>query len=385
MFVCIFARQNKEMAVVRLDNIRPEMLRWAFERAGFNEVGAITVFPKLAEWLSGDKKPTSSQLQTFAKKFHTPFGYLFLSQPPEENIPIPMFRGKAGRVNFFDIDLYDTVLNIQSRQDWLEEYLRENDIETCNLVGCINLNTPLSKTITILRRALSLEARWAFSIDDFAPAVNILTQQIEENGIFVVFNGVVGNNSHRPLEVNECRGFALVNEIAPFIFINSRDSKSAQLFTLIHEVVHIMLGISAGHAGESEISHDITELYCDKVAAEFLVPANTLHELWNNNIKNLSRRFKVSELVIARRAHDIGLLNDSDYRLFWLEYSSRPIPTKKKSNGGDYYRTSTKRVGRTFAIHVRNAVKSRQLSYTEAYRLTGLYGKTYQHFMSNNV
>ena len=76
------------MAATRLDNIRPEMLKWAFQRAGFSEEDAVSVFPPLGEWLSLNKFPTVKQLQKFADKFHTPFGYLFLNQPPKENMPI---------------------------------------------------------------------------------------------------------------------------------------------------------------------------------------------------------------------------------------------------------------------------------------------------------
>lgn len=121
------------------------------------------------------------------------------------------------------------------------------------------------------------------------------------------------------------------------------------------------------------------------MAAEFLVPAHVLRETWNNDIKKQSRQFKVSEIVVARRAHDLWLLSDQDYQNFWMEYSHRPIVGKKKSGGGDFYLTSVKRVGKLLAIHVRNAVNSRQLEYTEAYRLIGLSGNTYQHFMTHNI
>ena len=117
-------------------------------------------------------------------------------------------------------------------------------------------------------------------------ALSILTQRLEDAGIFLVFNGVVGNNTRRVLLVNECRGFALVNKTAPYIFVNSTDSKYAQVFTLIHEVTHIMLGISAGHAGDGFIGHDIVEDYCDRVAAEFLVPAEIVREVWNGDLSN---------------------------------------------------------------------------------------------------
>lgn len=373
------------MAVTRLNNIRPEMLAWAFERAGFDEEMAVKAFPKLASWLSGEKLPTVSQLQQFAKRFYVPFGYLFLQNVPNEMIPFPMFRGEAGVMNHFDLNVYDTVNTIRTRQDWLEEYLVQNDIATCHLMNRITLQTPIGEAVNLLRGILELEPRWAFSLARTDVAVGVLTERLEQAGVFVAYNGVVGNNTQRTLKVSECRGFALVNDVAPYIFVNSADSKSAQLFTLVHEVAHVMLGISAGHAGEEIGAHDAYEKYCDSMAAEFLVPAQVLRETWNHDIKKQTRLFKVSEIVVARRAHDLGLLSDIAYQNFWMEYSHRPVAEKKKGGGGDFYLTSVKRVGRLFAIHVRNAVNSRQLEYTEAYRLTGLSGNTYQHFMTNNI
>lgn len=373
------------MAITRIDYIRPEILRWAFQRAGYSEEKAIEDFPKLQDWLSKEKMPTISQLQAFASKFFVPFGYLFLQQIPTETIPFPMFRGEAGLSNHFDLNVYDTVMNVQSRQDWLEDYLLDNEIDTCQLVGSINMSTPVCETVACLRKVLQLEPRWAFGLTRVDMALSILTQKLEDAGIFLAFNGVVGNNTHRTLKVSECRGFALVNKTAPYIFVNSADSKFAQMFTLIHETAHIMLGISAGHAGEGFPCHDTVEDYCDKVAAEFLVPVEVIRKVWNGDIKWASSRFKVSEIVIARRAHDLHLLSDEAYKAFWLEYSNRPISAEKETSGGSFYLTSVKRVGKLFATHVRNAVNNRQLSYTDAYRLTGLYGNTYQHFMTNNI
>ena len=346
--------------------------------------------------MSGAKKPTVSQLEKFAAKFHVPFGYLLLQEIPEEKIPFPMFRGRAGRFERFNLNVYDTVMNMRKRQDWLEDYLVENELDTCRLVGMTQLDIPVGETVACLRQELQLEPRWAFGLASvdvavslltqrLEEAVSLLTQRLEEAGVFLAYNGVVGNNTHRKLEVDECRGFALANSVAPYIFVNSMDSKTAQMFTLIHETAHLMLGVSAGHAGEETVSDDRVEIYCDRVAAEFLLPAAELREIWDGNIRKVARRFKVSEIVVARRAHDLGLLTNEAYRAFCLEYSQRPVMAKKKGQRGDFYLTSVKRVGRLFAIHVRNAVNSRQLDYMEAYRLTGLYGKTYEHFMMNNI
>ena len=373
------------MAILRLDNIRPEILTWAFCRAGYSKEEAIIAFPKLESWLEKKEKPTVNQLKVFASKFFIPFGYLFLQQVPKETIPFPMFRGESGKSNHFDLNVYDTILNIQGRQEWLEDYMNDNDIDSCELVESIDLSTPIGTAVDKLRVSLGLNNHWAFSLKTVETALGLLTERLEDTGIFVAFNGVVGNNTHRKLKVSECRGFALVNKTAPYIFINSADSKYAQMFTMIHETAHIMLGISAGHAGDDFFNHDQVESYCDKVAAEFLVPAESIREVWKGDIKNTSRKFKVSEIVIARRAHDIGVLSDEEYKRFWFAYKSRPIVQQKEKSGGDFYLTSVKRVGKLFAIHVRNAVNNRKLSYTDAYRLTGLYGSTYQHFMNNNI
>lgn len=378
------------MATAIKIDVKPEILTWAYQRAGYDKERAIAAFPKtksnpadLEAWLSHKDKPSVSQLQRFATKFLVPFGYLFLDTPPDESIPFPMFRGK-GLSKHFDLNVYDTILYIQRRQNWLEEYLNNNEIDTCQLVNTIHLTTPIGKAVSILRDELHLAPDWAFGHKESEKAVNELAQQLEQAGIFLVFNGVVGNNTHRKVEVSECRGFALFSETAPYIFVNNADSKTAQMFTLIHEAAHIMLGESAGHAGEGLFDQDKTESYCNKVAAEFLVPADMLQSVWMGDIEAAAEKFKVSEIVIARRAHDVGLMSHNGYRAFCNGYYERPI-TKKKGGGGNFFNASKKRVGLSFAVHVRNAVNSRQLSYTEAYRLTGLYGKSYQKFMTQNV
>lgn len=369
-------------------NIPEERYRWAIQRTGLSVDDYIKSHPNtaLSEWMNGDKAPTIKQLEAFAKSVNVPFGFLFLENTPEERIPFPVFRGDAGRYNHFDLNVYDTVNAVQQRQDWVEVYLKENEIETCNFIGSISLRTPVNEAVNKLREELNLEAGWTFGLANVEAAVTKMTEMLENAGFFVAYNGVVGNNTHRTLKVSECRGFALVSDVAPYIFINSSDAATAQLFTLVHEAAHLLLGISAGHAAADTICHEAEERYCDMVAAEFLVPAAELRNAWNGNLKDVARKFRVSELVIARRGHDLGLMSDEAYRNFWTGYKNRPPYMKNKSgSGGNFYRTSVKRVGRLFAAHVKNAVKNNQLSYAEAYRLTGLYGSTYTQFMNNNI
>lgn len=363
--------------------IKPEMLAWAIVRAGHDVAVYLSEHPDVEAWYKQDKLPTEKQLEEFAKRIHIPYGYLFLNQPSQETVPIPMFRGNSSNGGF-NLNVYDTVLSVQRRQEWLTDYLTENEYDVCSCVGIITLQTPLAETVGILRRLLQLEEDWAFVRRDSTDAVNYLTERIEELGIAVSFNSGVENNNRREIPVEECRGFALVNDVAPFIFVNNKDSKTAQLFTLIHETTHILMGTSAGFGGDMDKIHDVTERYCDKVAATFLMPGDFVRTTWRG-ISQTAKKFKVSELAMARRANELNLISREEYRSFYLEYQSRPIPPKKSSGFGDFYVTATKRIGRLLAVHIINAVNSRQLDHLQAYRLTGMYGNTYQTFVKRLV
>lgn len=363
--------------------ISKEMYLWAIERAGYRVGEFLQTHPDVAMYIEGEKKPTIKQLEGFASTVHVPMAYLMLPSPPIETSPIPMFRGKAGNGRF-DLNVYQTVLDVQSRQEWLSDYLTENDLDECPFVGKYDIKTPIQDMVVVIRQHLGLEINWMMDFNTPDKAINYIVEKMEEVGICVFFNGIVGNNTHRALDVEECRGFALVGESnAPMIFVNNSDSKNAQMFTLAHEFTHVLVGVSAGYAGFEGDYHDLVESYCDKVAAEFLVPGILLKEHWTS-IEECAKKFNVSTLVIARRAHDLGIISNEEYREFFLRYRAN-IRIKKKSSGGAFYKTASKRIGKLFAIHIYNAVRSKQISYTEAYRLTGLYGKTFDKFMTTSI
>lgn len=363
--------------------IPKEMYLWAIDRAGYKADEFLQTHPTIALYVEDEKKPTVKQLEDFANMVHVPMAYLLLPSPPVETSPIPMFRGKAGEGKF-DLNVYQTVLDVQGRQEWLSDYLTENELDECPFVGKYNIHFPINEMAGIIRQHLNLGIDWMINFKRPEAAINHFVERMEVVGICVFFNGIVGNNTHRPIDVEECRGFALAGETnAPMIFVNNSDSKTAQMFTLAHEFTHILVGVSAGYAGVDGDYHDHVEDYCDKVAAEFLVPSVLLKNNWTN-INDCAKMFNVSPLVVARRAHDLGLISNEEYRLFFLQYRAN-AKIKKKTSGGAFYQTATKRIGRLFAIHIYNAVRSKQISYTEAYRLTGLYGKTFDKFMATSI
>src|SRR6185295_1980737 len=104
-------------------DVKTQIIRWAIARAGYSLPDFIEKFPKFRKWLEDQTRPTLKQLEDFCQKVHVPFGYLFLQQPPEEKLPIPFFRTASQRKNEINLNVYDTILLIQQRQEWLSEYL----------------------------------------------------------------------------------------------------------------------------------------------------------------------------------------------------------------------------------------------------------------------
>lgn len=370
-------------------NINQSIIRWAIERAGYELNEFAKKFPKVLDWLEDKKKPTLKQLEAFSHKAYVPFGYLFLQSPPEEHLPIPFFRTGKKQTDHVNLNIYDTILILQRRQEWLVEYLKESEFEQLPFVGKFRGKTSHAAIVADIRKTLELENEWASDFKKIEDALNFLTGKIEDAGIITVFNSVVENNNRRAIEVEDCRGFVLVNQIAPFMYVNAADSKGAQMFTIIHELAHIWTGHSAGFDFRRMLpADDPIEQLCDKVAAEFLVPENSFSRVWRERpeIQYVATHFKVSQIVIARRALDLNYITKSAFFDFYNNYI-QALKTKKEKqpSGGDFYATQKKRISLRFASHVNTAVKENKLLYRDAYRLTGLKGDTYQNFFSKHL
>jgi len=189
-----------------------------------------------------------------------------------------------------------------------------------------------------------------------------------------------GRNSHRKLNVEEFRGFALADDLAPLVFINAADSKAAQMFTLAHELVHLWLGksgVSDIEAGRVPRQH--VERWCSAVAAELLAPLEDLRKAFHANaplaeeIQRLARVFKVSSLVALRRLFDVGHI---DQATLWAAYRKEleRLRTIERgvTGGGDFYRTLGARTGKRFARAVLVSALEGQTLFQDAFRMLGV-------------
>ena len=368
--------------------IKPSLIEWAIRRAGHPVPTFVDEHPVIGQWISGEKVPTVNQLEAFSKQVHVPFGYLFLPHPPKEHLPIPYFRTGQHQGDP-SLNVFDMVLILQQRQQWLTEYLTENGTDPLSFVGKFNKRDSYMVIVDDIRKTLALAENWASHCDNADKALDQLTHMIEEAGIIVNFSSIVANNTRRAIKVDECRGFVLVNDIVPFMFVNAADAKGAQLFTIVHELAHVWLGLSAGFDNTKMLpANDPTEILCDQVAAEFLVPETLFTKLWarNPDIAALARYFKVSQIVVARRALDLGEFTKAEFFRFYNGYMA-DFHAKKdnQGGGGDFYLTQKKRLSLRFAGFVNQAVKENRLLYRDAYKITGLKGNTYDQFITKHL
>ncbi len=368
--------------------VNPELVRWARERAGFAQKDLEAKFSKLSEWESGKTQPTLKQLEAFAHAVHVPFGYLFLTEPPEERLPISDFR-TVGDIPSSrpSPDLLETLYTMQRRQAWLREYLVEHDAEPLTFVASARLSDDPSAVGREMRRTLGLQEGWAVDVRTWQDAVNELRRMIEDLGVMAVINGVVGNNTHRQLSVAEFRGFALSDRHAPLIFVNGADAKSAQMFTLAHELAHIWVGEEGLSGFENLLPGGMeAEEWCNQAAAEFLVPSGMFRERWievrreQSPFEDLARSFKVSPVVAARRALDLNLIEREVFFEFYQRYVNQERRFRMTSSGGDFYNNQNARVGSLFATSVMRAALEGQVGFREAYELTGLRGGTFHDY-----
>lgn len=368
--------------------VKPELVQWAVNRARKSPADLRKRFPRIEEWERGETQPTLKQLEDFAKATHVPIGYLFLPAPPEERLPIPDFRtvsrftGEAPSP-----DLLDTIYTMQRRQSWLRDTLIEDEAEPLDFVGSARLTDDPDAFAREMRRIIGFADGWAAEVRTWQEAVGKLRRAIEQLGVMAVINGVVGNNTHRPLDVEEFRGFVLSDPYAPLIFVNGADAKSAQMFTLAHELAHIWLG-AEGLSGFENLLPGGTEVedWCNRAAAEFLVPATDMRARWRESTRDpkafraLSGRFKVSPIVVGRRAMDLRLVDRDTFFAFYRTYVAEERTRRTGAGGGDFYSNQNTRVGELFARHAVRAALEGRVGFKEAYDLTGLRGGAFQEY-----
>ena len=362
-------------------NVAPELLDWARVRSGRTVDDLEARFPKIRDWLSGTSKPTQRQLEQFAAATYTPIGMFFLPEPPEEELPIPDYRTVASAgVRSPSADLLEAIYICESRQAWFQQFAEARSYPPVPIVNSLALSTDPLRAARALRDQLGFGLASRTDYPTWTDALSGLSEHAENAGIMVMVSGIVGTNTHRKLDPAEFRGFSLVDELAPVVFVNGADSKAAQIFTLAHELAHVSLGGSGVSRPDlrDTTEPNETEQWCNAVAAELLVPIDSLAQEYRlgadvgAEIQRLARFYKVSTLVILRRVFDARIIDPAEYRLEYdREYERVLAYLERSSSGGNFYNAQPVRTSKKFARAIISDTLEGGTLYRDAYRLLG--------------
>jgi Zn-dependent peptidase ImmA (M78 family) len=368
------------------------VLEWAVDRSGTDRVQLEREFKQLR----GDQEVrpvlSISALERLSKRTRTPLGNFFLDQPPQIDLGMVEFRGPVNRARKDPSpELVETVAQVRELQEWYREFLIDTNASPVQVVNSISRSMSIGEAAAKLDKHIGYTESKATSVHTYRGHWSSFASLMESAGIAVMKNGVVGNNTHRPLSIDEFQAFSISDDYAPVVFINGKDEDSASVFSLAHELTHIGLGIQSltrvlpervpTTAVDIESMSNL-ERWCNAVAAELLVPASILNadfmpdQNLESEVSRLSRHYQVSRFVILIKLRDEKHIPPDVFRNHyanllksWKAYSAEE---KSKSKGGDAYRTMAVRFSKSITRTLIEETIYGRTTYAEALELLRL-------------
>lgn len=357
----------------------PAVLSWALDVTSA-DVDHLRARFRIDKWLALDARPTLKQLQDFASASGIAFGYLLLPQPPAWELPIPDFREGYATPPTPSANLIAVLSQSQRRQAWYRDYVLSHGGEPLEFVGSAR-EMRAAEAATVIRAALGFEVSDRHGT--WSGTRKTLLRAFEALGGLTVATSMVENNTKRLLDEDEFRGFALVDEVAPLVFVNARQTLNSQIFTLAHEFAHVWRGASGiGNEDPRADGQSEVERWRNSVASEILVPRDAL-EARHPGVSNLAlpealdelaHDFRCGTLVILQALHRTGVRRfDNFNNVYDAEVNRlRNLQERREAGGGDHYNNQPFRVGeRLSRALIADALEGRT-SIEEAMRLMSM-------------
>lgn len=319
----------------------PELIKWCREQDRLKvEESAQRMnvdIDTILSWENGSKKPTFEQAKNLAKQYRVPFAYFYLSEPPKKfkRIPKVDYRtfGNKGISGEMPYELRCFLRDIEERRDSIIELYKEEQLEPSALTLNIPIETTEENFANQIRNFLSLTNDLQINFREPKEALSYCISKLEEKD-FLIFQAA-------NINPKDMRGLSLSYETFPVIALNMKDVPSAKLFTLIHELVHI-LSRTSGICNDMSLDQENQgnlELFCNKIAGLTLVPTEILMQNQNTqsikqdgleeeHISALASDFAVSREVILHRLWDINIIDKKTYFEVLNKYSKEYLEYK---------------------------------------------------------
>jgi Zn-dependent peptidase ImmA (M78 family) len=399
---------RNRMAVRDVAHVSPATIQWAIKRAGTNPTELAlrikTIKPEqIMAWENGESLPTFSQAEILADRLRIPLAVFFMNQPPKLDIPVPDLRtiGNA-QARTFSLDFVDVLNDALVKQEWYREYLEESNAPKLPFVGKFRPNGNFEAVAADMAKVLGINDELRAECTTWESFLSCFVRQAEGLRVMVMRGGVVQHDTSRGLDAKEFRGFVISDDLAPLVFINAKDAKAAQTFTLAHELAHIWIGksgisnnVERAQPNQPRPSINAIELFCNKVAAELLVPRAGFERYWlqpgeiNYKIRKIASTYRVGVMVALIRAYELHKLSYLEFsKLMEAEYERFELQAKEqkeKEGGGNFWNTFGARTGHLLQNSVVQSLRQGKLQYRDAANLLGLKLKTFNKYLKQQA
>ncbi len=340
-----------------VSGLNPRMLIWARERSGATIAEVAKSLGKKPEaienWEEGTDAPTYSQLERLAYQvYKRPIAVFFFPEPPDEPTPEHAFR----TLPEFELDELapDTRYKVRhalALQLALRELDRGETSERRNMLRDIGspMYLSVSDVAARVRDYLRVDIDTQTSWSTTELALQAWRDAIEDAGIYVF------KNAFRQRDIS---GFCLYDTQYPLIYINNSTAKTRQIFTIFHEVAHLLMQTSGVTKQDDDYIEELAgearrvEVFCNEFAAEFLLPAHEVQEFirrgapTDEQVQDIANTYRVSREVVLRRFLEEGLVSEAEYKRKVAEWNAQY--SRRPGAGGDYYRTQATYLGRRY-------------------------------------
>ena len=391
-----------------MPKVNPSILGWARETAGLSETEAVArlgirdargvkAIDRLRALEQGVEAPTRPMLVKMAKQYRRPLLTFYLASPPKKGNRGQDFRTLPLNQPPENEALLDALIRgVQARQSLIRSaILDDDDARPLRFIGSATVEDGVATLVGSLRAVLSLSLDDLRSVPNIDDAFALLRSRAEEAGIFVLLLGNLGSH-HTNIDLKTFRGFALADEIAPFIIINDRDHHGAWSFTLLHELTHLWLG-QTGVSGET--SKKSIEKFCNDVASAFLLPSEDLGQLRGiegldpqevaARISEFAAARNVSNSMVAYRLFRVGWITEERwsalgqyFRDRWVADRERRRKRSQGTEGGpNYYVVRRHRLGKALVGLTARLMATGTLTTSKAGTVLGVKPKNVQRLI----
>ncbi len=358
--------------------LQPAVLRWARETSGMSVEDVARKMKRksadISDWEEGRSAPSYPQLERLAYEiYRRPLAIFFFPEPPEEQTPETEFRSlPSSELEELSPDTLRHIRLAKAFQVSLRELHADRNPVQEPIFRLLNI----SRSSSVPGASKRIRGHLRVTLDDQrkardeGEALKIWRAAIEEAGVHVF---------KAPIKQKRVSGFSLHDADFPLIYLNSGTSKTRQIFTALHELVHLLLGFN-GMTTEAQIAlggySDVqrrTEVFCNKVAAEVLLPEHAFSEEISRTetysdewVAEVARNYRVSREVVLRKLLDRGLISRNEYLRKAALWSESREKKAKKSGGGDYYNNvsthlSQRYMKAVFASHYQGRLSADQV------------------------